>query len=210
MKRAIAVMFVMAFALSISFAGSITGTLNKHNLSSTGPGATHDTTQVCVFCHTPHQPAGTTQEPLWNKAATGEASYGVYGSTTMDSTPLEVVGAGVASTLCMSCHDGTVAVGNMINGPTVTLTPGGNVDASGFITGDPNVGSDLTNDHPVNMIYADAIDILADWNDPPSTAVLFGGTVQCASCHDVHDDANIPFLVMANTNSALCTDCHVK
>jgi predicted CXXCH cytochrome family protein len=34
--------------------------------------------------------------------------------------------------------------------------------------------------------------------------------VWCSSCHDVHDNANQPFLVMANTGSALCLGCHDK
>ena len=44
----------------------------------------------------------------------------------------------------------------------------------------------------------------------PTNANLFGGTVQCASCHDPHLTTNGAFLVTSNTDSALCTDCHLK
>jgi predicted CXXCH cytochrome family protein len=32
----------------------------------------------------------------------------------------------------------------------------------------------------------------------------------CSSCHDVHNNANAPFLNVANDGSALCLTCHVK
>ena len=36
-------------------------------------------------------------------------------------------------------------------------------------------------------------------------------TVECATCHDVHNDQNLTFLLRTtNTNSALCLGCHVK
>ena len=43
-----------------------------------------------------------------------------------------------------------------------------------------------------------------------ASEMLFGGLVECASCHDPHDNSNAPFLVMANTASALCLTCHDK
>ena len=98
---------------------------------------------------------------------------------------------------------------------SVTLTPGGNVDANGYITGTPNLGTDLSDDHPINFTYDDALASADGGLNPPSStpavqALLIGGTVQCSSCHDPHDDTYPPFLVTDNTNSALCTTCHIK
>ena len=45
---------------------------SKHDLSVTGDSSDYGVaagTQVCVYCHTPHN-AGSTDAPLWNKAAT--------------------------------------------------------------------------------------------------------------------------------------------
>ena len=39
---------------------------------------------------------------------------------------------------------------------------------------------------------------------------LFGAKLQCASCHDPHDDSNPSFLVIDNTGSDLCQTCHTK
>ena len=52
-------------------------------------------------------------------------------------------------------------------------------------------------------------------NDPTGLTVakLFGAggdQVECASCHDVHDDTNEPFLIESNAGSAICVDCHNK
>ena len=49
----------------------------------------------------------------------------------------------------------------------------------------------------------------ADWVED-SVVPLFGGKVQCATCHDAHDNTASPFLVKANTNSDLCLTCHDK
>ncbi len=123
----------------------------------------------------------------------------------------------------MSCHDGTIAVHSLYNDPNEigapTISSGGNVSAAGLITGNPNVGTDLSNDHPVNFLY-DAALVTADGGlvtpdsassvDAAGNIPLFGGFLQCASCHDPHNDTNSPFLVVTNVSSALCTSCHNK
>ena len=34
--------------------------------------------------------------------------------------------------------------------------------------------------------------------------------VQCATCHNVHDNTNVPFLRVNNAASGLCLTCHIK
>ncbi len=220
----IAVVVMIAGAAGAQVVGS------AHDLSSTGPGAQTNVNRVCVFCHTPHQAtAANGQDPLWNHTLSSTASYGVYGSSSLNATPTDiggaVAGSANASNLCMSCHDGTVSVASVWNAPNespiddnpanITIAAGGNVTGGGLITGNPNLGVDLSNDHPVNFTYDTAL-ANADGGlyDPAVTsavsALLFGGTVQCASCHDPHDTTNEPFLVMSNSASALCLTCHNK
>lgn len=221
MKRVLIIATVIIAAAGMATAGVVG---SAHDLSSTGPGATTNVARVCVFCHTTHQAAAAAgQDPLWNHTLSATASYGVYSSNTMNAVPTDiggaVIGTAAPSNLCMSCHDGTVAVHSLYNDPnevaSVTITAGGNVAATGLMTGNPNVGTDLSNDHPVNFTYDTAL-ATADGglNDPATTpavaALLNGGMVQCASCHDPHDDTNAPFLVMSNTASALCVACHIK
>ncbi len=90
------------------------------------------------------------------------------------------------------------------------------------MTGNALVGTDLSNDHPVSFTYDGAL-ALADLGlfDPTNTqsglggtitaTMLQGGKVQCASCHDVHNSANLPNLLLkSNAASALCLTCHDK
>ena len=68
------------------------------------------TTQVCVFCHTPHH-GRTDTAPLWNKD--NVATYVAYGPT-LAGTPTDVSGSSLA---CLSCHDGVTTFDNIINRP---------------------------------------------------------------------------------------------
>ena len=41
--------------------------------------------------------------------------------------------------------------------------------------------------------------------------MLFGGILECASCHDVHDNQSITYMLRVdNTGSNLCLTCHAK
>ena len=87
------------------------------------------------------------------------------------------------------------------------------------MTGDAMVGTNLADDHPISFTY-DATLATADgeltspesasWVDAAHELPLYGSQMQCASCHDVHDDANGAFLRVDNTASALCLKCHQK
>jgi len=141
----------------------------KHNLSASGPGTVRATTesQVCVFCHTPH---GATQgvTPLWNRQLSNQ-TYTPYTSFSLDAEAIQgtLDQPGGSSKLCLSCHDGTMAIGNVnvLNGvPNVTIAmqgtgAGGTMPpGSGVTTGfTRNLGVDLTNDHPISVNYTSAL-----------------------------------------------------
>jgi formate-dependent nitrite reductase cytochrome c552 subunit len=158
----------------------------KHNLSATPDGSAYaggtvpsrtvkatTETQVCVFCHTPHGATlGVT--PLWNRQLSS-ATYVPYTSSSLDANVLQgtLDQPGGSSKLCLSCHDGTLALGNVnvLNGLGSPTTPGtetiemtgtdtGGVMApgSGTTTGyTRNLGVDLTNDHPISVSYTSAL-----------------------------------------------------
>lgn len=202
---------------SLSLNAQIAGT--KHDLSSTGPGGKTNTTQVCVFCHAPHNTAATPLAPLWNRNAVVQ-SFTMYTSGTIKGT-VDASPTG-ASLACFTCHDGTTAVGNVANLPmdaagTLTYTAGGLMNATGVLTGTVALGTDLSNDHPVAITYQNNLN--SGLKDPTTfaanTVKLFpsnvqGAKVQCASCHDVHSAAIDPFLRVSMSGSALCTACHSK
>lgn len=137
----------------------------KHNLGSTSTAAnfTSGTEEICVFCHTPHASNTSVQAPLWNKPVNG-GTYTVYNTATSATIDGQVDMAGI-SLACLSCHDGTQAMDTMINKPgsggwvaTTGSRIGGAwnaaVGASGVMpAGVANLGTDLSNDHPVGIQY---------------------------------------------------------
>lgn len=180
----------------------------RHNLSAGGPGTVKaaEEAQICIFCHTPHNTAPS--GPLWNRRSPG-ATYTPYTSSTLKSIPGQPTGA---SLLCLSCHDGTIALGDVLTRATPIAMSGG---VTTIPAGASRLGTDLSDDHPVSFAYTAA---LASANgELASPATLTGrvrldatGQMQCTSCHDPHDDTNGKFLVMANPASALCQTCHIK
>jgi hypothetical protein len=143
----------------------------KHNLSSSGPGTVKATseTQICVFCHTPHGATpGVT--PLWNRALSNQ-TYTPYTSSSLDANAIQgtLNQPGGSSKLCLSCHDGTLAIGNVnvLNGQGSATTqgtqsialggtgaggtmPSGSGETTGFTR---MLGIDLGNDHPISVTY---------------------------------------------------------
>lgn len=196
----------------------------KHNLSLTGPGPVKalTETQVCVFCHTPHGANTETTAPLWNRALSG-ATYTPYTSSSIDADDI-AANPGGSSKLCLSCHDGTLAIGavNVANGQAdVTFAmegtgPGGTMPAGpwGEQTGfTRKLGVNLTNDHPISFTYSDSLALADGELRSPSASPHIGNRapgfkpsapleqnkLECVSCHDPHirdsDPAkNIKFL----------------
>lgn len=196
MKKFLVVCF--SVVLTTSMFAVITG--SAHDFSASG---WNTSGEICITCHTPHNAVSTvTNAPIWNHEET-TATFTTYGTTVAGTTAGTPNGL---SLLCLSCHDGTVALdsfGGATGGTTI-----GAVAA--------NVGTDLSDDHPISIAYnvANALnatatttgngDTIADWLD--------GGTnVECSSCHDVHNEYNnLSLLRVSNAASALCLTCHAK
>jgi predicted CXXCH cytochrome family protein len=179
---------------------------SKHDLSVTGPGVIKSVneSEVCLFCHTPHK--GTGQTPLWNHTLSA-ATYAPYESSTLKATVGQPTGS---SKLCLSCHDGTVALGMLHNRPTPIAMAGG---VTTMPAGSANLGTDLSDDHPISFVYDNALATANGQLKNPSTLndkvrVDHNNQMQCTSCHDSHDNQYGKFLVQDNTTSALCIQCH--
>ena len=180
-----------------------------HNLSAAGPGTIKavSATDACVFCHTAHHATGAS--PLWNHQMSSVSNYVVYTSARMTSLGVTIPQPNGSSRLCLSFHDGTVALGEVSSGRIITMQNG----VTTMPTGTANLGTDLSKDHPISFNYdATLAGHDADINSPtlPAVKALLDheSRVQCTSCHDPHNNANGNFLVMDNTASKLCLTCH--
>jgi predicted CXXCH cytochrome family protein len=178
----------------------------KHNLSAQGPGAIRavSESEVCIFCHTPHR--ASTDGPLWNHQMSG-ATYTPYSSATLHATVGQPTGA---SRLCLSCHDGTIALGGFNSRPAPTPMVGG---VTTLPPGSANLGTDLRAHHPTSFLYDSSLAAANGKLHDPATLTREvrldrDGMVQCTSCHDPHRDDFGYFLVEDNTASALCLACH--
>jgi predicted CXXCH cytochrome family protein len=180
----------------------------RHNLSSgstLGGIRARDTSMICIFCHTSH--AGNTRAPLWNREES-RVVYNLYDSSTLYSTPGQPDGA---SKLCLSCHDGTIALGKVLSHNKEFAM----FDASmGRIprTRRSHLGSDLSDDHPVSFNPYPAVNASSQLVHPSSFDPVrydLNGSIQCTTCHDPHDNRFTKFLVKDDRNGALCKTCHL-
>jgi predicted CXXCH cytochrome family protein len=175
----------------------------KHNLSVSGLGSIRASTEtrICVFCHTPHN--ATPSSPLWNKDLEPRV-YTVYASPTLRAGTLpQPTGP---TKLCLSCHDGTIAMGAVVNPSGGITMTGGNTLPSTSLS---NFGLDLSGHHPVSFPYQAALPNPELQGSPPAE-LTYGGTdeIHCITCHDPHQDPYGKFLVKDNRYSSLCTTCH--
>ena len=169
--------------------------------------------RMCLPCHTPHHgmndETGSAIGWLWNHELT-TATYTLYDSS---SQPAQNA-FDKQSRLCMSCHDGTVAIDSF----------GGQVGNS-FIGGGELIGTDLRDDHPVGAIatYPEAgnndFNSAVNHNLGPNgelhlRALDIAGVqtyiVSCTTCHTPHYKGFAKQLRMSNTASAMCLSCHIK
>ena len=208
MKRDIfrIIVVLLSYTASVAFGAGIVD--SAHNLSSTGPGSIKavEESRVCKFCHTPHR--SSDEAPLWNRRASAP-NFVPYSSSTALAQPGQPTGA---SMLCLSCHDGTIALGEVLNrsrpfvmtGGAITMPPGRSL-----------TGTDLRHDHPVSFEYTAQLaarkgELRVPAAISPDIKLDKNGQMQCTTCHDAHEDKNGKFLVRPNIGSQLCVQCHVK
>lgn len=137
--------------------------------------------EICKACHIPHK---STTSFLGDRVYNGSVTFynGGVGQPTNSSS------------ICLSCHDGTLA---------------------------PSVGTnnnDYSNSHPYSIAYP----LTPSFNTPVGGQVIASagslvleGTgkdrVECGTCHAPHEPgSNGHFLAIQNTNSSLCLTCHKK
>jgi predicted CXXCH cytochrome family protein len=198
------VVFLWA-VVSVAF-GQSGDVLGAHDLSMSGTSRIKgQMSAACLYCHVPH--SGLGKGPLWGQTFSS-ALYSTYTSSTEQNAALQPE-LGQASSLCLSCHDGTVAVGQVIPYGPITMT--------GTM---PKMTTELESTHPfsLQLPIKDAANLVASLAangttaDPTQSVKLIKGNVECTSCHDPHiqnmDKQSANFLVRANAKGAVCLACH--
>jgi predicted CXXCH cytochrome family protein len=197
MKRLLLALLLLSTAHARS-GGSVVG--SKHDLSVSGPGPIRAVSEgdACIFCHIPHEalPGGLSNRP------DPKAAYVPYESSTMSARPGAPTGA---SRICLSCHDGTIAVGRT-HVRDIPTTGGAIAPGRGSY-----IGTDLRNTHPISFAPPASNKTR---RPAPGDPVHYdrSGQLQCTSCHDPHRQNGDPlvgkFLVKPTQRSQLCLSCH--
>jgi predicted CXXCH cytochrome family protein len=217
--------------------------------------------RICIFCHAPHNtyrlspanggpgagvgagpqaPDAFDYLPLWNHELTPNwAGYTMYqngpGAPQTGPKASQAINNGMVlgsvSLLCMSCHDGAVAVNAYGNADQLSRSwsnAGGATIGAQYLVGKDSY---LGNHHPIGFDYdaAQAIDTeirpatgtpmggapgVGDVRDHLYGSQLLGSVAQmeCGTCHSVHNTGNSgeTLLWRSDQNSRLCLTCHAK
>jgi len=191
--------------------------------------------EICRVCHVPHDHGVAAKNYmnglLWNHGVSS-ATYTMYNnawSSTLTGTQ-SAQPDGTAK-LCLSCHDGTVAL-DTYDKYTNTTTY---IDSVGYDAGFKTPGFldganlDLRGTHPLSIAFpagqdGDGINFnstaATNWaNGATIASTLDNGKVQCSTCHEVHNKGSVAgthllrspqTVAQGGTASELCLKCHIK
>ena len=148
MNRIVVASIALVMLVGMVARAQVTGIVgSKHDFSA----MSWSDSQICKPCHIPH--AASAQDvsgALWNhdlttaKYVTREGERDVTNTNQFDTR----------TRLCMSCHDGTVALDSFGGNAGVVTVGTGYTNKDGTAAnGKANLGKDLTNDHPLGYDY---------------------------------------------------------
>jgi hypothetical protein len=185
--------------------------LGSHDLSSGGTSPIKGSSSAsCLYCHAPHSGISKNTAPLWGQTLSSQ-TYTLYTSSTIQNVETQPIVGGPTS-LCLSCHDGTVAPGQMV--------PYGNLPMTGQMYSSDIFGAALKTSHPISLKtpLVDSPDLVASLAasgitaDPLHKVALIKGSVECTSCHEPHnqriDLVSQNFLVRDGASGGICLSCH--
>jgi len=188
---------------------------------------------LCSFCHIAHKfgtAAASADVPgylLWNHTLSAQ-TYTVYTSPSMVNPAEPLTGQMTVSNLCLSCHDGTVAINSFyedISTSNYQGTIGGKPPV--LMPGDSTIDASAQGkQHPVNFLYPSATDAAnigmrgaasTSSVDGNGNVPLYAGKMQCSTCHDPHAGPTVshlffrayPATAEQTATGSFCTYCHI-
>lgn len=233
----------------------INGTVHDLSTGTYAVGSPDSLQRICIFCHAPHNTyklsetnggpgagvgggdtAGDAFDylPLWNHELTANAeSFQMYwngpGAPESGAKASQAIQNGMVpggtSLLCLSCHDGSVAVNSYGNAswqlPQSVGAGGIAITQQMFL-----IGKDayLGNHHPIGFNYDAVAAVDTEIREADAASMGEAGTVrdhlygdgnammECGTCHSVHNKGNTgeTLLWRSDVNSQLCLTCHDK
>ena len=196
LKTLLATAVVVGF-FTVSARAGIAG--SAHDFGSSGWAKN----QICLPCHTPHGGSdATTGGPMWNHTMSDKksytyATYDASGIATEKGTDLDQ-----NSLLCMSCHDGTIALDSF-----------GGVSGNTYIPAKSQIGdkTSLTGNHPVGTAgtypTVDNINTTASYMVAPY--IMYGQKSPTDATPDPLKKQNLGALKPLNGKYVVgCTTCH--
>ena len=166
--------------LGLSVAGALAGIQGTpHDLSS----QSWASGEICLPCHASH--SASSQPYSWNHAYPSEEAFTIRDGATL----------GLESLMYLGCHDGQTAIDSF-----------GGVSGTTVMVGSAVVGRDLSDDHPVGVVYPSGNASYRSVGIVEAQLRLYDDRIECGSCHDVHNDTRGRFLRVSG--SQLCLICH--
>lgn len=185
---------------------------SPHDFSGVVVGS--ETTGACTFCHTPHR--ALQQSLLWNHELSSNTFSWEAGAVTAGGTPyptIDLTWKG-PSKLCLSCHDGSVAIGDIAwfnqSGPlSLDLTTH---DTDVFNIADAATGA-MVGNHPVAFPYPFQQTTTNTFNGVTTGATVFVDDFNpdptALGIRLFNDNAGVVSAgAVAGSTGIECTSCH--
>lgn len=219
MRRTWATLLVLSGALPAA-AQHEGVTSTPHNLSASGPGEIRalKEPEVCKFCHIPHN--AVAPEPLWGHALSKVERYEVP-TMRRGRTSVPAPQPDGSSRLCLACHDGTVALGDIGQAAPIPMAGSARLERGqrGYL------GTDLSGSHPISFVVPDGdageVPGSRDMGLRPLSLIRSEGGIpldkdgkmQCTTCHDPHSDryyvpGRVPRFWVRPSVDSVCLACH--
>lgn len=238
MKKALVLILVSVFVLTAASAFALISNTRHNFTGGFGNTVSGITLcQLCHIPHggstaTAGLPIWSRSTPTNTAFTVYNGSGAGVNGTTLSGTTVNM--PGTFSLTCLSCHDGTIAI-NVISKNSVTTTyaitannayvngtSGLLTTATNATTGyKPNLLQDLRNDHPIGVAYRGTSATLAGLvnsttvngvvqvvNGSYSYPMFQTDRVECASCHDPHNNPAGRLPMLRGLTTQICQDCH--